>query len=103
MAFAVACAWTYAQRRSRIVRGSLIAWTAATIWSTLLLHQHYGIDVVAGALLGVAGVRLGYDRWTALRLETMSEANAASQSQCGSSDVGLISPSFCPRDTHVRS
>jgi membrane-associated phospholipid phosphatase len=103
VAFVVACAWIFARHGSQTIRALLIAWSAATISSTALLHQHYVLDVAAGALLGVAGVRLGYDRWTASALATTSGANTVSQSQRASSTVGLISPSFCPNDTQVRS
>jgi membrane-associated phospholipid phosphatase len=81
VAFAVAGAWIFAREGSTAIRTSLAAWAITLIASTLLLHQHYLVDVVAGAALGVAGVRQVYDRLTTFSSETTSAANIVSQSQ----------------------
>jgi len=36
-------------------------WAAALAASTLLLHQHHVLDVVAGWFLGISGKRLVFD------------------------------------------
>ena len=49
---AVVCAWTYARRVSVTVGIVFWVWAAAVMISTLITHQHYVADVVAGAALG---------------------------------------------------
>ena len=39
-------------------------WAGAVAASTVLLHQHYLIDVVSGVALGLAGAWLLYPRWS---------------------------------------
>lgn len=51
----------YAPRAGAVVRLFLWGWAVLVAASTLLLHQHHVVDVVAGWLLGVAGA-WGYHR-----------------------------------------
>ncbi len=58
---AVLCAETYARNTTTSISGLLWAWAAAILLSTLLTHQHYIMDVVAGAGLALLigrGIRL---------------------------------------------
>jgi membrane-associated phospholipid phosphatase len=59
----VVCIIVYARRAPSWGRTLLWGWSLAVGVSTLLLHQHYVIDVIGGYLLGWAGVRCAYDRW----------------------------------------
>jgi membrane-associated phospholipid phosphatase len=52
----------YSRRAAAIGKSLLWLWALAMGVSTLLLHQHYVVDVVSGFVLGLAGVRLVYDR-----------------------------------------
>jgi membrane-associated phospholipid phosphatase len=61
---AVVCVTVYAERARWLGKVLLWTWAVAIAASTLLLHQHYLLDVITGFLLGWAGVRLVYDRWT---------------------------------------
>jgi membrane-associated phospholipid phosphatase len=56
------CIVVYARQAPRPGKGLLYGWAAAIGGSTLLLHQHYVVDVLSGYLLAVAGVRGVYDR-----------------------------------------
>jgi membrane-associated phospholipid phosphatase len=38
----------------------LWCWAAAVAWSTLFMHEHYVIDVLAGWCLAVACVRISF-------------------------------------------
>jgi len=62
VAFATICALTYSQRASGPARLMLGLWWSAIVVSTLLIHQHYIMDVVTGLGLGWAMVRLVYRR-----------------------------------------
>jgi membrane-associated phospholipid phosphatase len=61
----VVCIAVYARRAGTAGKALLWAWSAFIGVSTLLLHQHYVVDVLAGYALGMAGVRHGYRRWMA--------------------------------------
>jgi membrane-associated phospholipid phosphatase len=63
VALAVVCVAVYAGRAGWIGRKILWAWSLLIGVSTLLLNQHYLIDVVAGYALALAGVHWGYRRW----------------------------------------
>jgi membrane-associated phospholipid phosphatase len=63
VAMSVVCVAIYARRAGRLGAAILWSWSALIAASTLLLHQHYLIDVATGYLLGVGGVRLGYGSW----------------------------------------
>jgi membrane-associated phospholipid phosphatase len=49
---AVVCAYAYGRQLSRRVAGFIWVWAAAVAFSTLLTHQHYLADVVAGGVVG---------------------------------------------------
>jgi membrane-associated phospholipid phosphatase len=63
VAFCTVCVGAYARWARPIGRLLLWLWAAAVGASTLLLHQHYVVDVVSGYALAMAGVRWGYQRW----------------------------------------
>jgi membrane-associated phospholipid phosphatase len=65
VALSVVCVAVYARHAGRVGRVLLWLWAAGIAASTLLLHQHYLVDVVTGLLLGLAGVRWVYSRWAA--------------------------------------
>jgi membrane-associated phospholipid phosphatase len=67
VALGVVCVAVFASRAAVVGKVVLWAWALAICASTLLLHQHYLIDVVTGFALGLAGVGWGYRRWTAPR------------------------------------
>lgn len=60
VAMAVACTAAYGRRASTGVRIGLAAWAAALVASTLLLHQHYLVDVLSGLVLAAIAVRWAY-------------------------------------------
>jgi membrane-associated phospholipid phosphatase len=62
VALSTVCLTVYARQARPAGRVLLWSWAAVIALSTLLLHQHYVLDVVTGFALGFAGVRLGYDR-----------------------------------------
>jgi membrane-associated phospholipid phosphatase len=62
VALSVVCLSIYARQARPAGRALLWLWAAAIGLSTLLLHQHYLLDVATGLALGLAGVRLVYDR-----------------------------------------
>lgn len=61
---AVVCITIYARRAARWGKATLWIWSAVVALSTLLLHQHYVIDVITGYALSWAGVWWIYDRGT---------------------------------------
>jgi membrane-associated phospholipid phosphatase len=65
VALAVVCTRVLAARAQGLGKALLWTWAAGIAASTLLLHQHYLIDVVSGFALGWLGVRWGYRRWVA--------------------------------------
>jgi membrane-associated phospholipid phosphatase len=62
VALSVVCIRVYARHANRAGKVFLWLWAAGIAVSTVLLHQHYLVDVVTGFLLGLAGVRWVYDR-----------------------------------------
>jgi membrane-associated phospholipid phosphatase len=58
------CISVYARQAPPVGRVVLWAWGGAISLSTLLLHQHYAIDVATAWVLAFTGVRLVYDRLT---------------------------------------
>jgi membrane-associated phospholipid phosphatase len=65
VALSVVCLAVYARQAGPAGRALLWLWAAVIALSTLLLHQHYLLDVATGLALGLAGVRLVYDRLVA--------------------------------------
>jgi membrane-associated phospholipid phosphatase len=63
VALCAVCVAAYTRRAPHAGRVLLWLWAAAVGASTLVLHQHYVVDVVSGYALALASVRLGYDRW----------------------------------------
>jgi membrane-associated phospholipid phosphatase len=61
VAMTVVCVAIYARQAKRIGKLLLWLWAASIAVSTLLLHQHYVVDVITGLALGLAGVRWVYD------------------------------------------
>jgi membrane-associated phospholipid phosphatase len=59
----VVCVAVYGRQTGAAGKLLLWFWAVAVGISTLLLHQHYVVDVVTGFLLGLAGVRWVYDRY----------------------------------------
>ena len=57
------CLLAYARHAPRCGRWLLLLWLASISLSTLLIHEHYLIDVITGWLLGWLGIRLVYDPW----------------------------------------
>lgn len=62
VAFAVTAMLAYLERARGVVRVLLIAWTCAIAASTLLIHQHYVLDVITGAALAWACWRIAAAR-----------------------------------------
>lgn len=62
VALSVVCITVYARRASRAGACLLWGWSVVVAASTVLLHQHYLIDVVTGYALGWGGVRAVFDR-----------------------------------------
>jgi membrane-associated phospholipid phosphatase len=62
VALATLCVAVYSRQAPALGRIALWLWAAAIGLSTLLLHQHYVIDIVTGYLLAFVGVRFVYDR-----------------------------------------
>jgi membrane-associated phospholipid phosphatase len=63
VAMSVVCVAIYTRKTRWLGKFVLWSWALGIGLSTLLLHQHYLLDVVTGWLLGLAGVRWGYERW----------------------------------------
>lgn len=61
---AVVCIAVYAPHTQSLGKGMLWLWSLLIAGSTILLHQHYLIDVLSGYALALAGMRWGYRRWT---------------------------------------
>lgn len=66
VALSSACLWIMARQAPGWGKLLLAGWGVAIGLSTLLLHQHYLIDVLAGLVLGLASVKLVYDRLPAV-------------------------------------
>jgi membrane-associated phospholipid phosphatase len=58
-----ACLFAYEGKATALGRWMLRSWLAGIALSTLLIHEHYLVDVAAGWLLGWAAVRSIYVRW----------------------------------------
>jgi membrane-associated phospholipid phosphatase len=65
VALSTICLAVYARQARPVVRALLWSWAGVIALSTLLLHQHYLLDVATGFVLALAGVRLVYDQLTA--------------------------------------
>ena len=57
VAFAVVCVSIFAPRAPGLVKALLWTWAVLIAASTVLIHQHHVLDVVAGWLLAIVGVR----------------------------------------------
>jgi fatty acid desaturase/membrane-associated phospholipid phosphatase len=62
VAFAISCAWVLTPHVGRRLAPLLWAWSALICASTLLVYQHYLLDVAAGAVLAVATMGVLYPR-----------------------------------------
>lgn len=62
VALSVVCIAAYADRAGSVGRLLLWAWVGAVGVSTVLIHQHHLVDVVAGFALGVVGKWGVFDR-----------------------------------------
>jgi membrane-associated phospholipid phosphatase len=82
VALAVVCVAVYCRQCGAIGKLLLWLWAGAIGVSTLLLHQHYVMDVATGFLLGLAAVKV---------------------SGTFSRDKGLMLPARCPRAKQRRS
>jgi membrane-associated phospholipid phosphatase len=60
VAMPVACICVYASHAETFGKTLLWSWSAIIAAATILLHQHYLLDVVTGYALGVAGVRWSF-------------------------------------------
>jgi membrane-associated phospholipid phosphatase len=63
VAMSGACILVYAKKAPSWGRWLFKLWLAGIALSTLLIHEHYLIDVVAGGVLAWLGVRLVYLPW----------------------------------------
>jgi membrane-associated phospholipid phosphatase len=102
VALSVACAAVYARHAGRAGRALLWLWAAAIAASTLLLHQHYLLDVATGFALGLAGARGVYDRWTS-GMPRCRGRSASGQPAPVARAAGLMLPAFWPRARQRRS
>jgi membrane-associated phospholipid phosphatase len=64
VALSATCVTVYAAKAGWLGKAVLWLWAGIIGLSTLLLHQHYAIDVVTGYGLALAAVRLIYDRFS---------------------------------------
>jgi membrane-associated phospholipid phosphatase len=76
VALTAVCAAVYAMRAGIVGKAVLWLWSGVVSLSTLLLHQHYVVDVVTGYALAWAGVRWVY------RQRLLHEPGAASVKRC---------------------
>jgi membrane-associated phospholipid phosphatase len=65
VALSVVCIGVFAAQASRAGKVLLWTWALGICGSTLLLHQHYVLDVITGFALGLGGVRWVYGPWMA--------------------------------------
>jgi membrane-associated phospholipid phosphatase len=70
VAMGTLCVAVYARQAPPLGRAALWLWAGGIGLSTLLLHQHYVVDIVTGYLLAFVGVRWVYDRWLQTRPAT---------------------------------
>lgn len=66
------CVLVYAPRAGWLGKILLWSWSAFISASTMLIHQHYVVDVVTGYMLAWAGVHWGYRRWAQSRVSENS-------------------------------
>lgn len=77
VALALTAAWVIGRERHRGVRILLAGWVGAVCISTLLMHEHHVVDLVAGLLLGGGAIRVVFRRVSrrpfldALRIEVV--------------------------------
>lgn len=64
VAFATICVLVYGDGASLAMRAFFGLWWGLIVAATLLIHQHYILDVVTGAALGWAVARSLYQRWS---------------------------------------
>jgi len=62
VAMGTLCAAVYARQASPLGRAALSLWAGAIGLSTLLLHQHYLIDILTGYLLAFVALHCVYER-----------------------------------------
>lgn len=98
VALAALCVDVFARRATRTGKIFFRAWGAAIVASTVLTHQHHLADVAAGLVLGLAVACGVYPRWAG-----SARSNSAAQPVQESSETGLRSPAFAPRDRQRRS
>lgn len=63
--FTIICVRVMARQAPPTMCGLLWGWGTWIVLSTMLLHQHYLLDVLTGAMLGWLVVTYGYDGWLA--------------------------------------
>jgi membrane-associated phospholipid phosphatase len=73
VAFTVICISTYGRYGGLGARTLLWTWGVAIVASTLLSHQHYFVDVVAGAALGAVSKLWVFDRLAGLPVALPTE------------------------------
>jgi membrane-associated phospholipid phosphatase len=79
----VICIAVYARQASPLGRALLWGWSGVIGLCTLLLHQHYLLDVVGGFALGLAGVRVVYDRLASKPFEKVSGTDSPANDNAG--------------------
>jgi len=62
VAFALTAALAYSQRARPLTAGLLVLWALAIAASTILIHEHHLLDIIAGLILAVAAMHLVYRR-----------------------------------------
>lgn len=93
---AAVCALAYARRTRWMGKALLTIWAGAIGISTMLLHQHYVVDVVAGYVLAAAGVRCVYVPWCCAASKPAATKTSGQPVQ-RSKDTGLMLPMRRPR------
>jgi membrane-associated phospholipid phosphatase len=73
VAFAVTAMLAYQERARGVGKAALLIWTGAIAASTLLIHQHYVLDVITGA-----GLAWACWRFIATRAHARAHINATS-------------------------
>lgn len=75
VAWGVVCLDVYRQSAGRWMNALLIAWCGGLCASTVLLHQHHVIDVVAGIALAAWGSRVLYPGFQQAAIRTQTAAD----------------------------
>ena len=83
VAFAVLIAAAVGTRGGTAERCLLAIWAAAIAVSTILTHQHHVIDVITGALLGVAVFRRVYRPRAMTRVDSLASCESAADEFVG--------------------